>query len=252
MPLDLICLAFTALMLLLGILSGFLKQIVRILALVGAFLLASPVSRHVAPLVSRWIEGNPPAVDLVSLVLAWIGSYILLALGGGLLVRILRGASQGVRTLDRFTGGLLGALKGVLVVYLAVSVLLLFRQPVGETLPGLRQTLRESRVAAFVDEHNLLGEIGLPNVDRIGELTTALSDPEAVKDLLDDPAIRDLQNSKAFRRLMRDAELKRALAERNLRAVLENPSFRQAWADAHFRGILSRIDYEKLGRALTH
>ena len=156
MAFDIASLAVTGLFLVLGILSGFLKQVVRIVALVGAFLLLSPLTNWIRGNLSGTIDVETFPGSLLTMGLAWLLGYLLILLAGMILVRILRGSSRTLSILDRILGGALGALKGALVAYFLICVLLLFEDPLREHVPELPRQLEASRVARFVRDHNVL------------------------------------------------------------------------------------------------
>jgi uncharacterized membrane protein required for colicin V production len=246
MGLDIVCLAIVAVFVVLGLLSGFLAQIVRLAALIGAFLLAYSASVYTRPLLMRWMDVDSIAGNLLSLLLGWIGCYIAIIVIGTIVVRILKNSSDSIKLLDRFLGGALGSVKGLLIVYLLACALVLLRAPLQEFVPEKQLDLKESRFAAFAERHNVFSRIALPEVDKLKELTAAFDNQEGHRALLDDRTIMALRRNQAFQRLMKDEAFHKAVSERQLDAILNNPSLRAAMNDPEIRKILSTLDLERI------
>jgi len=239
MALDLFFLALALLLALLGLFSGFLRQVVRIAALVAACFLAVTVSPHAKGLLARWMEVETLLGDALSLTLAWLGCYIVLALAGRILVRLLRGSSHSIRFFDRLLGFFLGGAKGLLAVYLMACVLATFRGPIEKTGLGGKLGLRDSRVVDAAVGFNLLSLTSLPDMDKLRELTAALGDPVRKQTLIGDPRIRNLQQNPAFQQLLTDGEFQEAAGQK-FGELVRNKRFRQALKDAQIRELLSK------------
>jgi len=95
---------------------------------------------------------------MLVMVLAWLAGYLAILLAGLILLRVVRGVTPAISGPDRALGGALGMLKGGLIVYVAVTILLLFQEPVKNVLPEASGEVGRSRVAEIVNIHNpLLG-----------------------------------------------------------------------------------------------
>ena len=250
MGLDIICVVFVLAFLILGLLSGFLSQVVRIAALVGAFLLAYPASSYSKPFLMKWINVETLLGDFLSLFLAWVVCYIALILIGTILVKIIRGSSQSIKFLDRIMGGGLGAIKGFLIVYLVACALVLLREPLQRLVPDKYLDLKTSRLAVFAEQHNVFSMIGIPDVDKLKGLTLALGDKEKRRVLINDPAMKEIKQNKAFKRLMNDKAFQKAVDQKQLSAILNNKSFRDAMNDPQIRRILSALDLKSFSEAV--
>jgi hypothetical protein len=158
MILDVVCLAGLLLFIVGGLLSGFLKQVVRLAALVGAFLLVSPVAGWIRGGVSVLFDVDRFPGNLALLVLAWLAGYVALRLAGFILLKILRGVVSSLSGPDRALGGLMGMVKGGVIVYVGVTVVLFFQEPLETRFPAASAELDRSRVVAMVGKSNpLLG-----------------------------------------------------------------------------------------------
>ncbi len=250
MGLDILCAVLVAAFCILGILSGFLTQIVRFAALVGAFFLAYSAGAHTKLLLVKWIDLDNLAGDLLSLCLGWVAAYLAIVLIGTLVVKIIRKSSTSISFLDRVLGGALGSAKGFLIVYLIACALVLLRDPLDRVAPQRHLDLKSSRLAAFAEQHNVFSKISFPELDRLRELTSALNGKKSLRAGLSDPVVKELRQNEAFQRLMDDKTFHKALADRQLSAILNNPSFRAAVNDPQIRKLLSSLDLERLSEAV--
>lgn len=250
MGLDFICLVFVLAFLVLGLFSGFLSQVVRIAALVGAFLLAYPARSYTKLLLAKWMDVGTLSADFLSLFLAWVACYIALILIGTLLVKIVRGSSESIKFLDRILGGGLGAAKGFLIVYLIACALVLLREPLQKLMPERLLDLEASRLARFAEEHNIFTLVGMPDLDKLKELMQAFGDAGRRRALIQDPAMMQIRQNEAFQRLMKDKDFQKALERKQLSAIVNNRSFREAIHDPELRKMLSTLDLKGLSEAV--
>ena len=248
MGLDIICIVFVAVFCVLGLLSGFLSQVVRLAALVGAFVLAYSASAYTKPLLVKWMGVDNAMGDLLALFLGWMACYIAIILVGTIIAKIIKKSSGSIKVLDRILGGGLGSAKGFLIVYLIACALVLLREPLEELIPKKHFDLKGSRLAAFAEEHNVLSRVGLPDLDKIKELTSAFENNKSRRALLNDPAMKELKQNKSFQRLMNDESFHKAVNERQLSAIMNNKSFREAINDPEIRKLLSTLDLEEISK----
>ena len=246
MGLDIICIVFVGVFFVLGLLSGFLSQVVRLGALIGAFVLAYSASAYTKPLLMKWMDVDNVMGDLLSLFLGWMACYIALIVVGTIIAKIIKKSSGSIKVLDRILGGALGSAKGFLVVYLIACALVLLRDPLEELIPKEHFDLQGSRLAAFAEERNVLSRIGIPELGKIEELTSAFQDRKKHRALLNDPAIKELKQNKAFQRLMNDRSFHKAVNERQLSAIMNNKNFRAAINDPQIRKLLSKLDLDRI------
>lgn len=122
--LDGLTLALVALFAFLGLLAGFVLQVLRLgvtavsataaLALAGPLLDAFP----------RVLQGQPAAREVLAPFLVFTVTYLLLDVVARLVAAALRTAAGPLSLLDRLAGVLLGALKGAILAYFLVTVIL--------------------------------------------------------------------------------------------------------------------------------
>ena len=115
--LDYVIVAVIAVSALVGLLRGFVRETVSLLAWIAAFWLAVAYSDAVAAHLSRFIAA--PAVRFgMAFVVIFLGVLIAGMIVNYLLASLL--AKAGVRTSDRILGGLFGTARGLLAVGLVV------------------------------------------------------------------------------------------------------------------------------------
>ena len=108
-----------------ALLKGFLRELGTLLglflAIVGGFALYQPVAqflRRVVGLANFWWEA-------ASFVLCFIVIYVVIMFIAGRVAKVLHRTS--LSFIDRVLGGALGLLKGVIICYLLVNVLLMIQ-----------------------------------------------------------------------------------------------------------------------------
>jgi len=135
--LDIVILIVLGVTLMLGLIKGFIRQLIGIAAVVVGLLLAAkyylPFSRTVNRLVSadKWSE-------LIAFLLLFIGVLVAGWLVAFLLSRLIQGP---LKLLDHVFGGALGVFKGVLICGVLVFALLVF--------PVDKHGLMKSRLAPY-------------------------------------------------------------------------------------------------------
>ncbi len=108
-----------AISLLVGILRGFVKELVMLVGWIAAFALATAFSDRAARLMPDNV--GPLVAQLLGFAAIFIGTLVLAALMGLVLSMLARSAGLGWS--DRSLGACFGALRGVLIVLAAVLVL---------------------------------------------------------------------------------------------------------------------------------
>lgn len=197
MIVDLAVLALLVVLAVAGAIGGALRQGLKLAAAVLAWLAA----RSLAAPVGRGLARSLPdaAARPVAAILLFLGTYALVSIVGGLVLRS-RAAAGAVRSpADRAAGALLGGAKAALAAWVLLSAAALAGGPVGPR--SFRVDPRTSDFAALARDHNLLSKVA---PGRAGDLERAL---------------RALRDPNAFRRLEADPEARRLLADPRLRSL---------------------------------
>jgi len=138
-----VILAFLAWFFIVGVKRGLIRQVLEVVGIIVAFLAAFYFAHNLA----GWIEVRTSADYRVSLALAALAIFIGLIIGVhfiGLGLKKLFGLTiMGV--FDRVAGGLFGALKGVLIISLVLSVIMILPVP-----DDIKEELREDPVTGAI------------------------------------------------------------------------------------------------------
>lgn len=134
-----------------GAVRGFLIQLAGIAVLVGALILGGVLSTGVGQWMhERWETLNPITARWIAFVT--IGLLVLII--GTWLARMLKGALKRAQVLayDRLLGGLLGGLKGLIILVVLVYVFLAFSQNKDdEKIQGISKDIVESRTMRIAE-----------------------------------------------------------------------------------------------------
>lgn len=222
----------------LGYHAGALKQISRLLGLALAFLAAPTVAAVFKELWFQEVQPGQPLVEWALLGLAGVAVYAAVWATSALLIRLARLSSEELTRKDRLLGGLLGALKGGLVVWISANSILLIEAPLQRADPGNLLRLQGSGLVAAVREHPLGLQWALPELTDLQRWLDAARHPgdlrehpdaqrllafEGAADLLDDPELRQAAQDRDYSRL---------LASPQVRDLLADPAFREALHEA--------------------
>lgn len=136
-----------------GVLSGLLFQVLRLASTVVSILLAlsftAPTMAAFPHIFSDYPQVRAFLFPAAIFCIAYVG-FVLLA---SLIVRIFRKTSPVASSVDRLLGGLVGMVKGILLSYFLVSILLSVESELGRPLPYL--DTKKSFVAHFVSVYSL-------------------------------------------------------------------------------------------------
>lgn len=138
-----VILAVLAWFFIVGVKRGLIRQVLEVVGIVVAFLAAF----YFAHALSEWIEIKTSADYRLSLAMAALAIFIGIIIGVhfiGLGLKKLFGLTiMGV--FDRVAGGLFGALKGILIISLVLSVLMVLPVP-----DDIKDELREDPVTGAI------------------------------------------------------------------------------------------------------
>ncbi len=105
-----------------GLLSGFVRTVFSLAGVVAAFLLAGRISQKILPFLAKVIH-HPKVLPVASLVFAFAGVYIAFVFVGWVVAKLLKILKLSFA--DRFLGGLLGIIKGIIFItflYLLITL----------------------------------------------------------------------------------------------------------------------------------
>jgi uncharacterized membrane protein required for colicin V production len=149
-PVDIAVIVVLALAFVYGLFRGFVLQLAGIVFIVLGLILADRFSPAFGGTLRGWFASLGEPVDhVLAFVLILVGTVV----AGHILALVFRGLLEKLKLLsyDRFLGGVLGALKGAIVVALVLHGLLwVFGRD--EEPEGLARSIYESRTWPIVDQ----------------------------------------------------------------------------------------------------
>ena len=254
MTVDIISLIVLAVMAYLGWRSGAVRQIVRIIAIIAVIVgvpFLSPIIRRVAFGESGLAS---PGIEVGSIVMAGVAIYVGVSVVGWMVVKTMRFVSRTLSLFDRAAGTSIGALKGLVLVYLVAVLVVMVEGPLAERDPDDRMALRSGKLVSFAGEHNLLAPWQFPDLE---ELHRALRLGQQVEEIGAHAQVREHPNIAEFLRdervqaLLLDDELMGwvgadryplTLADRRVRRILNDEALMQRLDDADWDKIKDELE----------
>ncbi len=249
MSLDLIFFGLVGVFAIIGFFTGLWMQVMRLGALVLAYLLAGVIGKPLGPSLGGAL-GVPFLVgSLIGTGLAFILVYAILSTVGYVFLRRwerkrMKDDEDRLRrrTWERAAGAALGGAKVFLVLYLVLCVAVLAEKPLFRVLGHRSRALSESMMAGFARNHNMLSGLHLPVVGEMANLGKIASDPRIHQRLARDPKMQQILAHPKIRRLMNDPALVSAARRNDIASILANPRLNAALEDPEVRELLSEID----------
>ncbi|MEM1350109.1 MAG: CvpA family protein [Myxococcota bacterium] len=166
MTLDVFIAATFVLLTYLGWRTGVLRQVTRVLAAICVVVFTAPLS-VVAREAAFPDAGLSLALDVAAMCAAGVVVYVSVSLIGWLIVRAVHHVSDTLGRMDRAGGMGVGALKALLVVYVAAVCVSWLKGPLKSIDPGDRLHMRDGEVLAFVERHDVLAPWRFPDVRQL-------------------------------------------------------------------------------------
>jgi len=120
--LDIFFIIIILITIIMGMVKGFMRQIIGILAVIAGLYLAVEYYRYVADVIFEIIP-HQIAANFLGFLLIFVLVLVLGWLIGLSVARVIKGP---IKLFDRFLGGGLGLLKGILICVVVVLALLIF------------------------------------------------------------------------------------------------------------------------------
>lgn len=249
MTVDIIAIFLIGVTIFLGWRKGAISQLGQIAAAVFAVLGASYAAVPVREVLFSESEWSQPAIEVSSLLIAGVSIYLTIAIAGWLLVRAMRAVSENLSRLDRLGGSVLGGVKGLLLSYFVLTLLVLLDAPVQRIDPSNAMALRGGTATTFVEENNVLAPWQLPD---LAELHAALKLRYYVEELNRHAVLHDHARANDFLRrdiiesMSQDPALMEAIVDDRFAFTLADPRIRSVLSDEEARMTLLSIDWESL------
>ena len=139
----------------LGLMSGLLLQVLRLVAAAVASYVALCWSGPAMDAIPGLLAGSPELRRALFPIGLFLATYIVLSLIAKLISAGVHGASTSLTLVDRTLGAVAGALKGLVLCWFLVAVLLATEAASGNEFPRL--DTRGSRAAALVRKYRIPG-----------------------------------------------------------------------------------------------
>jgi uncharacterized membrane protein required for colicin V production len=150
---DLILVGFVALIAILGFIRGVVSQAMSIFGLIAAYFFSTQLSNFFVDRIAHEFGSSQNYARPFSVLWAAILIYIVCRLIGFAVEKILINQSGSLKTLNRVGGGLLGAVKGCLILIIGFYILRLVPK---EKLETHAPRIPQSRMYQFFAKNELL------------------------------------------------------------------------------------------------
>ncbi len=254
MSVDILSLAIFAVLVFLGWRSGAFRQVMRIVAIV-AVVVGVP---FLSPEIRRVVFDEPgraaPGVEVGSILLAGVLIYVVFALVGWFIVRVMRIVSSILDLLDRLGGAAIGAVKGVVLVYLLAALVVMLEGPIRSHDPDNQYGLVDGRVTSFVSSNNVLAPWQFPDLDRLHRALRIGADIEQTdrKELLgegsdaraffDDPRVQTVLVDEELMQWVREDHYPMTLADAGIRSLLNDDEMMEKLGAVEWRKLRWKLE----------
>lgn len=249
MTIDFVVLILLGVAVWLGWRRGAVSQVGRIAAAVLAVMGASWVAGPLQEIFFAQSAWSQPAIEATSLLLAAGLIYVSIAFSGWLLVKAMRAVSENLGRLDRLGGAGLGLLKGLLLIYFVLTLLVLLESPLQRFDPGNSLKLRGGQATTLVETYNVLAPWQLPDLARLhGALkvryyTEHLGRPYVLRE---HAWANDFLRRELISLMSRDSALMQAVVADRFALTLADPRVRELLNDEEATQVLRSIDWDAL------
>jgi len=230
MRLDLWLLGVVGVLGLIGAFSGAVAQSSQWAALALAYGASKPVAAALGPTVLGFLPLPAAAGPVVLRVLIMLAVYIGARVALGFVVGKLlpSGAISGA---NRAAGAAMGALKGGLLVWVLLSVVIAFDEPLSKAGWNLDKLAGDSHLLAFTRKHGLMDAVRWSFLDGAKKLAAAQSDPNAAAELMKDPAMKAALEDPQLKAVFADTGLREALRSLDVAALMKDPRIKKLLGD---------------------
>ncbi len=234
MFIDISVLVLLALFSWLGYHKGFLRQIVGLVAIVAVYFLATPGASIVRQVVFSSEGITFPGIEVASLVIAGVIIFVSTWLVGRLIIGALTTASESLEGIDMAIGGALGFIKGILLLYITLCVMVYAESPIADASPELGEHMTTSYTVAGARRYNVLTTFHYTELDELRGAMVVAGDPEKV------------ERNKALARLMENEDFKSVVGDEKLIAAAKDRDYSTLLSDKRVLTLLSNEDFRKV------
>ncbi|RJO65532.1 MAG: CvpA family protein [Myxococcales bacterium] len=224
-----------------GYLTGALKQIIRLAALIGGYFISLAIAPAVASLIREKTGFGVDVADVLIRVLCWALVYVILSWIGGMIVKGIHSASEALTSLDRAVGAVVGMAKAGVILIVAVYLFGMVKDIVYQRHPEALATVQESFIMRHLGETDAVDRILPDELLRLRQLAAAAGDEKRAQALAEDPAIRALMENPRFQKAMKDEDLRRLAEDKDIWGLMRHPKFQELLKDPNVLRLLEPV-----------
>ncbi|HUU42479.1 MAG TPA: CvpA family protein [Planctomycetota bacterium] len=223
-----------------GLFQGILTQLFRVGGLVLIVLYARSVTEPVGEWLARQFNLMPLVAYYVALVVGGLIIYAFCAFAGRAVSRMLKKRGGTAHGANRVLGGLVGLVHGLVIAFLAASVLQMVPHEALGDYPRLQTDLRSSRAVPLVADVNPLPQLRF--LRYVDDYKALLSDPQAQEIFERPPEFVKLRDNPKFREAVSDPKLLELIEQKRWPEVVVQDKVVSLLFDPEVREILNRLN----------
>lgn len=232
-----------------GYRSGFITQLFRILSLVVGFVAAWFLTPPLSDWLARALSIDPFLAGVATFIAVFFLVSLAIGLIGGALSRAVRSDHAAFTFFDRGLGGLLGAAKGVALVYIALALAWTLQPTLQRARPDVDMGLESSLIAAEVRRHNVIQDEVFPRASAALKLVRLLEDRALLERAALDPPFRDGVLARADGKVLLDPALLAAPSNQRWKLLVEDGRILELLEDPGVVKLLADYDLDALRAA---
>ena len=157
---------------------------------------------------------------------------------------------SGISFTSRIGGGLIGAFKGAVSVFIALLCISLFLGIFNREGTAISEKIEGSFFYSYVNENNSFSNIEvIRNIYFAGKL---LKENHTIVLQENDEVVRKLKENPSFNAIVNDPALRESIQNKDYKKVLSNANFRKLLNDKDFLKQICNIDYEAIYKEQTN
>lgn len=229
-----------------GYRSGLITQLFRVLSLVAGFAAAWFLTPPLSDWLARALSIDPFLAGVASFIALFFLVSLAIGLTGGALSRAIRSENAAFTFFDRGLGGLLGAVKGVALVYVTLALAWTLQPTIQQARPELDMGLESSLIAAEVRRHNVIQDEVFPRASAALKLLRLLEDRALLERAALDPPFRDGVLARADGKVLLDPALLAAPPNQRWKLLVEDGRILELLDDPAVVKLLADYDLDAL------
>jgi uncharacterized membrane protein required for colicin V production len=245
MNLDVVFLLILLVCILYGIISGFLRQLVPMVALIIGVVAAWLASYALDQLLHKGVV-SAKVLQLIISTAVFFVVYFLVRRKGKRMVKARAVAySEGIE--DRLWGGLFGLLKGIVTILIVIWIFDCLGEGLLANHKRAAKLWNESRLVYWARRNNMIANIG--PMRQLRGFFISLQYPASRKLLEEQPAYERMIQNLNYQAFKNDDSLSKAISGGRWAVVVRNSHLRALLADGSFWRDFSSVDWtQALGK----